>query len=110
MDLGGSMHPVWIFQLITTIANWSLQVALSSHEATREHRSVPLHEPGTICNKDSTLLRMFAIGREDGISCPDFVGNQIASKERSLCYHFSPRHGGSGDIRLVLCTRGQHRV
>lgn len=55
------MYPVWIFQLITTIANWSLQVALSSHEATREHRSVPLQEPGTICNEDNSLLKMFAI-------------------------------------------------
>lgn len=85
------MYPVWIFQLITTIANWSLQVALSSHEGTREHRSVPLQEPGTICNEDNTLLKMFAIGREGGISCQDFVGNQIASKERSLCYHFIPQ-------------------
>lgn len=42
MDLGGSMYPVWFFQLLNAMANWSLQVALSSQEALREHRSVPL--------------------------------------------------------------------
>lgn len=30
MDFGGGMYPVWLFQLITTIANWSLQVELST--------------------------------------------------------------------------------
>lgn len=76
------MHPVLFFQLPNTMANWSLQEALSSHEAPKEHR------PGTIYNEDNTLLKMFAIENEGGISRPDFVGNQMTSKERTHCHGF----------------------
>lgn len=59
----------------------------------------------------TVLLKMFAMEREEGISHPAFVGTQRTLREENpLPSFYSPSKVESQDIRLVLCTRGQHGV
>ncbi|EGV92080.1 hypothetical protein I79_013951 [Cricetulus griseus] len=93
MDLGGGMYPVWFFQLLNAMVNWSQQVALPLQEALREYRSVcsPYMSLEQSVMRVTALLKMFAMEREGGFSHPDFVGNQMTSKERTPYHHFIPQ-------------------
>lgn len=46
----------------------------------------------------TALLKMFAMGREEGISHPAFVRTQRTLKERILCHHFIPQAWWKAEI------------
>lgn len=91
MDLGGACTLLVLpatkchGQLVTTGSTIFIRVSKGTQVCSS---SMSLEQSVT---RITALLKMFVMEREGGILHPDFVGNQMTLKERTLYHYFIPQ-------------------